>query len=428
MTPLNAEKYIKNAPNIAPKESSASERILKLCSFLGNPQRRIKYIRLAGSNGKTVCARMIISVLNKAQIKNGCLSMPVHSNIRENILIDGVEITPDEMVKYVETVRAAVAQINAEAVESGGIGMFRPTAHEILLCMALLAFVEHECALCIIESDHKGEDPSRALSSPLAAIICGRIPSGERLEIAKIRSYIRRGITEIVSAPQNEEAFKIISDTCASAGARLTWPARKNFEITGLNLRGTQFLYKGTSYSLHLCGKFQTVNALVAIESAEMIARFGYKISSEHIKSGIEAVEAPCKFEVLSVSPTIIADSTHTDVAIGAVCDSLADFKSLTGTNIRLCLPEGELVQKYIDALTDRGYSIEKVSALADPSGSAVISSNIPIFVLKNARLTAKDALASLSSDSILLISGHSNFTMKLKRELLGLLGFGFSR
>ena len=63
MTYHNAVKFIKNAPNITPKDSSASERIAKLCDALGNPQKRIKYIRLAGSNGKTVCARMMISIL-----------------------------------------------------------------------------------------------------------------------------------------------------------------------------------------------------------------------------------------------------------------------------------------------------------------------------------------------------------------------------
>ena len=83
MTYHNAIKFIKNAPNIPPKEDSASERINALCAALGNPQKRIKYIRLAGSNGKTVCARMILSILNKANILNGCLSMPIYNDVRE---------------------------------------------------------------------------------------------------------------------------------------------------------------------------------------------------------------------------------------------------------------------------------------------------------------------------------------------------------
>ncbi len=421
MTYHNAIKFIKNAPNIAPRESSASERILKLCSAIGNPQRRIKYIRLAGSNGKTICARMIISILNCADIKNGCLSMPIHSEIRENIRINGEPISMEETVSYVEIICRALAEINKDAQEGH---IFKPTAHEILLCMALLAFVAHECRLCIIESDHKGEDPSRALNSPFAAVICGRIPCESKQEISKIRSYICRGVREIISAPQNQDAYKIISDTCFSANCRLTLPARNRFRINSFNLRGTHFTYKDIDYSLRICGKFQTSNALVAIESAEMLTRCGYNISRNAIKSGLEAVSAPCKFEILSISPTIIADSTHREVAIGAVCDSLADFKEITGTKIRLCLPEGELISMYTDALESRGYSIEKVCAFCD--GTPEGSTDYPVLVSsqKSIKLTAKDALNSLPKDSVLLISGPSNFTMKLKYELLAILGF----
>lgn len=423
MTYHNAIKFVKNSPNIIPKDSSSAERIAKLCSALGNPQKKIKYIRLAGSNGKTVCARMLISILNKSGIRNGCLSMPIYAEIRDNIRIDGDPISMDETVAYVEQICRAVNAINAEAKD--GSHQFRPTCNEIMLCMALLAFTEHKCTLCILESDHKGEDPSRFIPPPFAAVICGKIPSGDQGEIAKIRSYICRGIREIISVPQNQEAYKVISDTCFSANCRLTLPARNKFKIDKLTLRGTDFSYKENEYSLRICGKFQTVNALVAIEASEMLARFGHKIERQHIKEGLTSVTAPCKFEILSLSPTIIADSTHSPVAIGAVCDSLADFKEMTGTKIRLCLPEGELIPQYIEALTARKYSIGKISALAlEYPEDEEIEYSLPVNIQKNVKLTTKDALAGLKNDEILLISGPSNFTRKLRYELLAILGF----
>ncbi len=425
MTYFNAIKFIKSAPNIAPHDASASERILKLCSALGDPQKKLKYVRLAGSNGKTVCARMIIEILNCAAIHNGCLSMPIHSEIRENIRIDGKPITMDETVTYVETIVAAVAKINEGSAPASH---FRPTAHEILLCVALLAFSAHKCTLSIIESDHKGEDPSRFLPAPFAAVICGRIPSNERQEIIKIRSYICRGIRELISAPQNQEAYKIISDTCFSANCRLTLPVRNRYSVKALTLRGTAFIYKGNEYSLRLCGKFQTMNALVAIESAEMLSRCGYKIDTETVRRALARVVAPCKFEVLGVSPTIIADSTHTDIAIGAVCDSLADFKEMTGTHVRLCLPYGELIDKYVNALTSRGYTVDSISALAAPEEDGyTVNTDLRITQLKTLKQTAKAALKDLTRDEILLISGPSNFTINLRYELLAILGFSFS-
>ena len=426
MTHHNAIKFIKNAPNVTPKDESAAERIQTLCAALGNPQKKIKYIRLAGSNGKTVCARMLISILNKSEIKNGCLSMPMYSEIQDNVRIDGTPISMEEIVEHVSAIKAAVDGINAERTDDSSV--FHPTAHEILLCMALLTFVAHKCEICIIESDHNGEDPSKFLPAPFAAVICGTIPNEDRdrQDVYKIRSYIYRGVKEIISAPQNTEAYKIIADTCYSVNCRLTLAVKNNIDIQRLTLGGTTFLYKDNEYSLKVCGKFQTVNAAVAIESADMLTRFGYNISKQNIKDGLLAVNAPCKFEILSLSPIIIADSTHTPIAIEAVCESLADFKEITGTNIKLCLPDGELIGHYTEILDKQGYTVDKISVLEIPelSEDRITGASTPINLLKTVKATAKDALSELNGNSTLLISGPSNFTRQLRHELLNILGF----
>ncbi len=426
MTYHNAVKYVKNAPNLTPKNSAVSDRISALSKALGNPQRHIKYVRLAGSNGKTICARMLTSILNEASISSGCFSMPIHEEIRDNIRINGEPISMDEAVVYISAVRDAVAKINADE-ESGFEGRFAPTAHEILLFAAILAFNAHKCSVCIIEGDHTGEDPSRFLAvSPFSAIICGIIPSSNKKEILRIRSYISRGMREIVAAPQDEKAFSIIQETCASAGCRPTQANVSGINITRLALGGTDFTYKDNSYSLQVCGKFQTANAIIAIESANMLKRCGYKIEQDHITNGLALVKAPCKFEIISAFPTIIADSTYAPVAIEAICDSLADFKSITGTHIRLCLPDGELIPQYISALSERGYTIDKICALIiegvgeEERGEC----DVPLTLSKTYKLTAKDALSGLDGSSILLISGPSNFTEALRHQLLSILGF----
>lgn len=426
MTYHNAVKYVRNAPNVTPKNSAAADRINALCKTLGNPMRHIKYVRLAGSNGKTICARMLTSILNKADISNGCISMPIREEIRENILINGEPISMDETVEYISAVKAAVAEINADT-QNGFEGRFSPTAHEILLFAALLAFSAHKCSVCLIEGDHKIEDPSRFLPvSPFAAVICGIIPSSNKREITRIRSYVSKGMREIVAAPQDEKAFSVIQETCAAAGCRPTQANVSGVKITRLALGGTDFTYKGNEYTLQVCGKFQTANAIIAIESANMLVRYGHKIDQKHIADGLAALKAPCKFEILSVFPTIIADSTYAPVAIEAVCDSLADFRETTGDRIRLCLPDGELIPQYISALSTRGYSIDKISALiiegVDEEERGAVE--IPLTLSKTPKLTAKDALCDLGNDCMLLVSGPSNFTTLMRRQLLDLLGF----
>ena len=428
----NAVKYLQTAPDTLAIRPSA-ERMQILFKYLGNPQKNIKYIRLAGSNGKTVCSQLLISVLKETKIKTGCLTMPQKSDIKQNIIIDGKALTMEEAASFATRVAEAVQHINADrqiayeendTEEKKAPEIFTPTSSEIMLAMSLLAFKESKCALCIIECDHNKPDPTKFLPPPFSAVICGTIPSGDKKQISRIRSYICRGIQEIVSAPQNQEAFKVISDTCASASCRLTLPSKSEISVTRLSLRGTDFVYKNLPYSIRLCGAFEVSNAVVALETFDMLTRRGYRISYENVKAGLASVTIPSKFEVLSAMPFIIADSTHDPVAIETVCDSMADFKSITGTKARLCLPNGKIIQNYIAALTKRGYDIEKVITNIGENDQSDTVDGIPITYAKSFKPIAKEALKALQSDTMLLISGPSDFTLEVRYEILAIMDF----
>ena len=426
MTYHNAIKYIKNAPNVTPKNSSARERIERLFKALGNPQRKIKYIRLAGSNGKSVCAQMMTSVLNDAGILSGCLTMPLLSELRENIRIGGTPLSMEETVRYTEAVVRAVAAINEEdrARDPEKKTVFAPTTHEIMLCIAMLAFLQKECMLVFIESDHSAEDPSRFLPTPLSAIICGAIPSEDRDEIAKIRSYIQRGINEITSVPQDQDAYDIIANTCQSANCRLTMSVPSLARISSLNLRGTTFTYRGAEYKLKICGRFQVTNAILAIESAKMLARNGFKISKQNIINGLFETSLPSKFEIISLSPTIIIDSTHMPIAIETVSDSMEELKCFTGSTVRICLTSEALCEQYHDALVKRGYEIEGVISLPSPDSDFDTPHNADITVCKTPKLAAKAALKDLTPDLMLLVSGKADLADKIRYEMLAIMGF----
>lgn len=432
MTYHNAIKYIKNLPKSA-KETVKFERIRLICKHLGDPQNRIKYIRLAGNNGKTLCGGMLTSVLKKADITTGYLAMPAHDDIRANIVIDTKPISMDETVRYLSEVIAAISKINDErktcSVSEDGTVLpdyepFVPTSSEILLLMALIAFRYKACKLCLIESDHEGDDPSLFMPSPFATVICGAIPVGDKKDIARIRSYVTRGVQEIVSAPQDQEAYRILSDTCASVNCRLTLALKSAVAVQKLTLRETEFSYKSNVYSLNLCGKFQITNATVVLETLEMLSRRGFDIPSEAIQSGLSSLNIPSKFEVLSVMPLIIADSTHTPVAINTVCDSMSDFRDITGNKVRLCLPKGELIELYVKALTERGYDVSDVIALDTNEIEYTSDVHCPVTVCKTVKATVKSALCELEKDSILLVSGRHSFTEKIRYEILQTLGF----
>jgi dihydrofolate synthase/folylpolyglutamate synthase len=188
--------------------------------------------------------------------------------------------------------------------------------------------------------------------------------------------------------------------------------------VTSCTLGGTTFSYKGKEYSMGLCGKFQLSNAEVALETIDMLIRRGFSITYEDIKKGFASIRLKSKFEILSLNPIIIADSTHKAVAISTVCDSLLDFKSLTGNKICLCLPEGQIIGEYISSLEERGYNIQKIFTTATHPEDPLI------FPCPTPKAMAKEALSFTTSDMILLISGQYDFTDKLRREILAKLNF----
>lgn len=407
MTYLNAKKYICSAPSEAACEG---KNLTALLESLGAPHKKIKYLRLAGSNGKTVCAEMLTSVTKKAGYTVGCLKMPLRDEPRENICIGTQCISMDEFAELTSLVRLTERELSLSLCGS-----------ELLLAIALLAFKRAACSFCIIESDHFGYDPSVCLQPPFAAVICGTIPSNDTSEISRIRSYICRGISEIVSMPQNSEAYRIISDTCYAVNCRLTLPSRNAATVRKLSLRGTEFTYKGKAYSLNLCGRFQVMNAVLLLEIVEMLSRRGYKISYENVYDGLAKLKLPAKFEAISLSPLIMIDSTHTPVAINTVCDAMTDFKSITGTNIRLCLPCGKIISDYVTALEERGYTIEKIMTVA---GSSEEPTPPQAILCTSIKKLAKLALEELDKNTVLLVSGPHSFVIPLRYELLGILGF----
>ena len=399
MTYLNAKKYLMGAP-----ELSDAGQLTELLLLVGNPQKRIKFLRLAGTNGKTVCGQMLAAVLAKTKHKVGFLRMPIGDEPRENILINNEPLSFSDFARLVDSVKQMLLESE-----------LTPSRSEIFLAVALLAFKENNCTLAIIESNHYGSDPSVNLPSPFAAIICGTLPDNDDSEISRIRTFVTREIEEIISAPQNPQAYKAISDICYSVNCRLTLPSRNALTVTHSTFMGTDFSYKGEEYRLNVCGIFQVSNALLAIEGLEMLSRKGFTVEPDAIKDGLSRIRLAAKFEVLSVSPLIIVDSAHSPSAIHPMCDALTEFGDKAPKKIFLCLPSGELIAQYSTSLSERGFEIvEAYTSEEDCDGACVF---------KTPKSFVKQTLSSLDKDSTLLISGDSGFVLPIRHELINALG-----
>ncbi|MBE6596719.1 MAG: hypothetical protein E7641_03515 [Ruminococcaceae bacterium] len=444
MTYHNAIKYIQNASDDI-FDKSSSERISHALSALDTPWKRLKYIRIAGSNGKTVCAAMLSSILTEAGYKVCTLTMSPLDDPREAVLYCNNPLSVPEFTELISPVyelaynlkkQAEISKADEDSTEekeTQKASEFSPelTRGEILLCAALLLYKKTSCDLLIIESEQTPADPSLTLPPPFAAMISGAIPENDPAELSRIKTYIQRGIGEVVSTPQNSHAYKVIADTCALANCRLSLPIRSSLTIKRLSLIGTEFTYGGEDYKLSMCGRFQTTNAITVIETVKLLRRAGYKISVENEKAGLASLKLRSRFELLSASPTVIADSTYKSEAVDTVCESLFDFSEITGRSLSLCLPlDADLISNYISCLSKRGYKLKKIYSLsADPNEahtalSGVIPENVELVTFPTAKLAVKTLIADLESTGFLLISGRHSFADTLRLEIVRKLNF----
>jgi dihydrofolate synthase/folylpolyglutamate synthase len=348
-----------------------------------------------------------------------------------------------DTVRYVSRISEAVSALKAEienfktddsivetdipeAIISGKISI-QPTKNEIIFLMALLAFSESACSICLIECDHNGADPTKMLAPPFSSVICGTIPGEHTKETYRIRSYLEKGISEVISAPQNGETYKIISAACARINCRLSVPTRSQLEVTRLSLGGSEFSYRGEKYTLGLCGRFQIHNATTVIEAVRMLERAGFKTDGAAIKRALASVSVRSKFETLSVYPTIIADSTHKSEAVDTMSDTLVDFKAQTGDKLCLCIsPDRELIAEYAKSLCSHGYEVKEIIVATDKEDfdTSEIDTEIEITVIPSFKAVAKRVVSAARESGFSLITGDVKTADAVRKEVLRILEF----
>ena len=161
-----------------------------------------------------------------------------------------------------------------------------------------------------------------------------------------------------------------------------------------------------------------------------MLRRCGFEIPTEKEKEGLSSVKIRSRFEVLSASPTIIADSTYKLEAVETVCESFFDFSEITGHYVKLCLPcDAELINTYIDMLTARGYKIPMIYTITkDDAEKQSVSAGIPadytVEFFNTPKQAAKALLSSLERDDVLIVSGRYSFTDPVRLEIMRALAF----
>lgn len=347
MTYINALKKILQLPRSS--GAPTLERMRLLCRYLGDPQKKLKFVHIAGTNGKGSCAAMLDTVLREAGYRTGRFISPYVLDFRERMTVDGEMITHDELCIHASAVFRAMSEMERDVERaargertlfpipkqmSDGTISASPVQFEVVTAIGFLFFKAHRCDAVVLECGLGGRfDATNVIDPPMAAVIMkiGLDHTeflGDTVEkiAAEKCGIIKNGTPEVISCTQLPEVRAVISKTCVSTGSRLTVPLIFDMKLIRASLGGLEFSYRGEVYKTRLAASYQVDNASTVIEICDALSRVGMKIPTRAVKSGIEATVFPARFEVLGASPAVIVDGAHNASGIEALCGSIANI------------------------------------------------------------------------------------------------------
>jgi dihydrofolate synthase/folylpolyglutamate synthase len=261
------------------------ENTFRLLEAIGNPQERLRFIHVAGTNGKgSVCA-MLDSCLRAAGHKTGLYTSPHLVDFRERIRVDGVMISPQETAEGLTRLRRAAQDWD-----------HKPTFFELSTVLALDHFERSDCDVVVLETGMGGRLDSTNVVAPLVSVITPIAMDhmawlGDSIaKIAAEKAGIIKLGAPVISSPQEQSAAEVLS----AKSARLASPIR--------------FIEAPVEFPVSLPGLHQLWNAAVAIASIEAS---GLKCSHEAIVKGLASVKWPARFQ--RVGERIIVDGAHNE-------------------------------------------------------------------------------------------------------------------
>lgn len=288
-------------------------RMQNLCDHLGNPEKELQCIHIAGTNGKGSLAAMTSSILTAAGYKTGLTISPYVVDFRERFHIDGEMIPPRTLANLTEKVLDAIDAIEAEGGE-------KPVEFEAVTALAFLWFAREKCDLVVLETGLGGRcDATNVVPHKLVAAITKigydhMEVLGDTLDkIAAEKAGIIKEGTVVVNYPdQPAEAMGPILTAAAEAHTSIITPDKDDLTLLRGKRLENRIDYGGYRAALGLPGTHQANHAAMAVEIALALWReFGYDISDDAILQGLADARMPARIEVLRRHPLLLLDGCH---------------------------------------------------------------------------------------------------------------------
>ena len=326
------------------------ERISLLLNELGNPQNNLKFLHVAGTNGKGSTSTMLSEILIDAGYKTGLYTSPYVFDFNERIRVNSENIPNDDLAALISRIEPVITRLNENGVVI--------TEFEIITAAALLYYKEQNWDYVVLDVGLGGRfDATNIISKPEVSVITSisydhiNILGSTIEEIAFEKcGIIKENSRVVTSSLQNQDALKVIKDISAQKNAQLYIADYNCVEILSQSIKGTDFLYKGTTYSISLVGMHQIENAVAVIEAANLIKG----VTLTNIQNGIKNTVMKARMEL--VADNILIDGGHNEEcaeALKAVIKSYLSDKKITAVIGMMADKECEKYLKNILPLCD---------------------------------------------------------------------------
>lgn len=406
------------------------DNITALAAGLGNPERAIPCVHIAGTNGKGSTAAMLESILRVSGLHTGLYTSPHLERINERIRLDGESISDEEFATAWTRVQSTI-----ESLMASGKLAAHPTFFECVTAMAFQAFAARRVDFSIYEVGLGGRLDATNIVQPEVAVITPIDFDHENFlghsieEIAGEKAGIIKPGAWVVSSVERPEARAVIARRCVEQGARLfevddAWKVEDLQASDGLYSAVVSAAYTGSKMVIApaLPGRFQIRNALAAATAAQLLAQRGFPVDNPAIITGILQVNWPGRLERLSDRPAVYLDGAHNP----AGARELARFWDENFRGRRITLVYGAMRDKAVDEIAGQLFPRASRVILTEPRQPRAVSAailaemtshfGVPTSVVRDPAEALEAALANSKSEDVVFVSGSLYLVGDLRR------------
>ncbi len=298
---------------------------LALCNELGNPQNKFKSIHIAGTNGKGSSSHMVAAILQSAGYKIGLYTSPHLKEFTERIRINGIEISQEFIVDFVERIKPAIERIH-------------PSFFEITVAMAFDYFDREQIEVAVIETGLGGRLDSTNVITPLLSLITNiswdhKDLLGDTLQkIAAEKAGIIKSNVPVVISERQPAVSDVFMSKAAESNSKLLF-ADDSYVVKKLQdgVYEVQNGSESTRYDLDLIGVYQAKNIKGVLSVVDELRRQGYRITDEHLAAGLRNTTGLTglkgRWQRLDVKPLMICDTGHNEAGIKEILNQIDEIK-----------------------------------------------------------------------------------------------------